>query len=103
MFIMRAPMAQIKNEEKWRSGDCAFGYSADDAFGLSGRKQDQARRFVRRRRFQVWSFVHGLVSLYVRKGCIILMIPDDATREILYSSFDLFFNQSEKVKNFAIY
>ncbi len=26
MFIMRAPMEQIKNEEKWKAGECAFGY-----------------------------------------------------------------------------
>jgi hypothetical protein len=31
-----------------------------------------------------------LVSLYVRERMCILMLPDDATREVLYTSFDLF-------------
>lgn len=95
MFIMRAPMEQIKNEEKWKSGECAFGYLLTTLSAcLEENKIRQADLHVTA--IQVWSFVHGLVSLYVRERMCILMMPDDATREILNNSFDLFLANLKK-------
>jgi AcrR family transcriptional regulator len=89
MFIMRAPMQQIKNEEKWKAGECAFGYLISTLEAcLEQNNIRQADLHVTA--IMVWSFVHGLVSLYVRERMCILMLPDDATREVLYTSFDLF-------------
>ncbi|MCF0069850.1 TetR/AcrR family transcriptional regulator [Dyadobacter sp. CY261] len=89
MFIMRAPMEQIKNEEKWKAGECAFGYLLTTLSEcLEQKKIRPADLHVTA--IQVWSYVHGLVSLYVRERMCILMLPDDATREVLYSSFALF-------------
>ncbi|GGM91056.1 TetR family transcriptional regulator [Dyadobacter beijingensis] len=89
MFIMRAPMEQIKNEEKWKAGECAFGYlltTLSDCLAQDKIRQNDLHVTA----IQVWSFVHGLVSLYVRERMCILMLEDDATREVLYSSFTLF-------------
>jgi AcrR family transcriptional regulator len=89
MFIMRAPMQQIKNEEKWKAGECAFGYLISTLEAcLEQNNIRQADLHVTA--IMVWSFVHGLVSLYVRERMCILTLPDDATREVLYTSFDLF-------------
>lgn len=89
MFIMRAPVEQIKNEEKWKAGECAFGYLLTTVSAcLEEKRIMQADVYVTA--VQVWSFVHGLVSLYVRERMCILMQTDEITREILNSSFDLF-------------
>ncbi|MHA4740269.1 TetR/AcrR family transcriptional regulator [Dyadobacter sp. MSC1_007] len=89
MFIMRAPMQQIKNEEKWEALDCAFGYLLQTLTAcFEEKKIRQADLHVTA--IMVWSYVHGLVSLYVRERMCILMMPDDAVREVLYGSFDLF-------------
>lgn len=95
MFIMRAPMQQIKNEEKWKAGECAFGYLISTLEACL--EQDRIREDdLHVTAIQVWSFVHGLVSLYVRERMCILMMPDDATREMLYNSFDLFLANLKK-------
>lgn len=89
MFIMRAPMQQIKNEEKWKAGECAFGYLISTlAECLEKKKIRPADLHVTA--IMVWSYTHGLVSLYVRERMCILMLPDDATREMLFKAFDLF-------------
>lgn len=89
MFIMRAPMAQIKSEEKWEAGDCAFGYLLET---LSACLEQQRIKPVDLHVAAVttWSFVHGLASLYIRERMCILMQTDDVVRQMLFASFDNF-------------
>jgi AcrR family transcriptional regulator len=82
MFIMRAPMSKIKNEEKWVAGDCAFGYVLETLTDCLEQKLIKpADKYVTA--ISVWSFTHGLVSLYVRERMCILQMPDEEVREML--------------------
>jgi AcrR family transcriptional regulator len=89
MFIMRAPMTQIKNAEKWAAGDCAFGYVLQTITECLEQKLIKpADKFITA--ISVWSFTHGLVSLYVRERMCILQMEDDVVRGMLNTSFENF-------------
>jgi AcrR family transcriptional regulator len=90
MFIMRAPLSQIKHEERWNAGECAFGYVLDTLTQcLDQNLIRPADKYITA--VSVWSFVHGLVSLYIRERMCILEMPDDVVRDIVNASFENFF------------
>ncbi|MCE6992133.1 TetR/AcrR family transcriptional regulator [Dyadobacter sp. CY323] len=87
MFIMRAPLSQIKSEQKWEAGECAFGYVTETIGACLEQKLIKpADKFLLA--MSVWSFVHGLVSLYVRERMCVFPLSDDLLRDMLYSSLE---------------
>ncbi|TLV02933.1 TetR/AcrR family transcriptional regulator [Dyadobacter luticola] len=82
MFIMRAPLSQIKSEEQWKSGECAFGYLIDTIGECLDKKLvkpvDKMLLSI-----STWSFVHGLVSLYIRERMCIVPMEDSQIKQML--------------------
>ncbi|MCF0040949.1 TetR/AcrR family transcriptional regulator [Dyadobacter fanqingshengii] len=89
MFIMRAPLSQIKSEEKWDAGECAFEYVLDTiAACLEANLIKPMDKYVLA--ISVWSFGHGLVSLYVRERLSVMEMPDDVMLIMMESSVNFF-------------
>ncbi|WP_031527854.1 TetR/AcrR family transcriptional regulator [Dyadobacter crusticola] len=92
MFVMRAPLAEIKQKEKWSAGECAFGYLLETLAECIEQKLIRpVDKFVAA--MTVWSFVHGLVSLYIRERICILEMQDEDVRKLMNASLDHFLNQ----------
>jgi AcrR family transcriptional regulator len=92
MFVMRAPLAEIKQKEKWAAGECAFGYLLETLTQcLDEKRIKPADSFVIA--MTVWSYVHGLVTLYIRERMCILDMPDENVREMMSISLETFLNQ----------
>ena len=87
MFIMRAPLSQIKSEEKWSAVECSFGYLMETLSQcLEQNLIRQENKYILAT--SVWSFVHGLVALYVRERLCILEIPDEEVVKVIYASLE---------------
>jgi AcrR family transcriptional regulator len=83
MFIMWAPLYQIKCEKQWKAGECAFGYLVETiGHCLEQKMIKPADTFLLA--ISVWSFFHGMVSLHVR-GRISSLVPmtNDAIEAML--------------------
>ncbi|KQS28272.1 TetR/AcrR family transcriptional regulator [Dyadobacter sp. Leaf189] len=92
MFVMRAPLAEIKHKEKWSAGECAFGYLLETmAACIDQGLIKPADKFVAA--MTVWSFVHGLVTLYIRERTCILEMPDEDVRQMMNASLSHFLTQ----------
>ncbi|NIJ54167.1 TetR/AcrR family transcriptional regulator [Dyadobacter arcticus] len=85
MFIMRAPLSQIKSEAEWKAGECAFGY-VTQTIGECLEQKLIKPADVLLISISVWSFVHGLVSLYLRGRMCIVPMPDDVIEAMLDSA-----------------
>ncbi|MCE7064792.1 TetR/AcrR family transcriptional regulator [Dyadobacter sp. CY326] len=89
MFIMRAPLSQIKSEEKWNAGNCAFEYLLQTIDACLERKLIRpADKYVLS--IAVWSFGHGVVSLHVRERLCVMGMPDDVMLSMMESSLNFF-------------
>ena len=89
MFIMRAPLAQIKHEEKWNAGECSFGYLLETLTAcLDAKLIRPGDKYITA--ISVWSFVHGLVSLYIRERTCVLDLPDEAVRDMMNYALENF-------------
>jgi AcrR family transcriptional regulator len=85
MFIMRAPLSQIKDDEKWKAAESAFGFLVDTITRCQDQKLIKPVDTMLLS-MSVWSFVHGLVSLYIRGRMCIIPMPDDVLKQMLDSS-----------------
>jgi len=91
MFIMRAPLSQIACEETWTAGNCAFDYLLDTISGCVDEKLIKGGdKFLLA--MSVWSFGHGLVSLYVRGRFSVMNMPEDVVKDMLDNAVANFLN-----------
>jgi AcrR family transcriptional regulator len=79
MFIMNSPIRKVFSEEDWTVGLKSFQLLKDcvsDCIKEGNIKYANANTAA----FSVWSFVHGVVSLIIRKRC--MMIPDKHLKHV---------------------
>jgi AcrR family transcriptional regulator len=95
MFIMREPLAQIMDDEKWKAAESAFYYLVDIIDKCLEQKliKEQDKFLLS---MSVWSFVHGLVSLYIRGRMCIMPMPDETLKEMLDISLSNFVENLKK-------
>lgn len=89
MFIMRAPLSQIACEDNWKEGDSAFDYLLKTISACVDEKRIKpGDKFLLA--MSVWSFGHGLVSLYVRGRFSMMKMSDEIISDMLGNAVDLF-------------
>ncbi|MCX2486455.1 TetR/AcrR family transcriptional regulator [Pedobacter sp. MR2016-24] len=90
MFIMRAPLQEISCLEKWDAGDSAFQVLVDTVSeGIDQRLLKEADKFMVA--LTVWSYAHGLVSLYIRERFQSMKkVDDQVLKNMLGQSMDFF-------------
>jgi AcrR family transcriptional regulator len=87
MFIMRSPIAKIREKEEgnWNTGNCAFQYF------FSTVQSCIEKRYIKIQdaflaSMMIWSFVHGMVSLYVRERFSVMNLSDEQIYTMLHAS-----------------
>ncbi|GAB4341237.1 MAG: TetR/AcrR family transcriptional regulator [Flammeovirgaceae bacterium] len=86
MFIMRSPISKIKEKEEgnWNTGNCAFQYFLNTIQSCIDKQyiniQDTFLASM-----MIWSFVHGMVSLYVRERFSVMNL----SKEQIYQMLDV--------------
>ena len=90
MFIMRAPLNEISCHEKWDAGDGAFQVLIKTVQECIDQKLI-AKEDAHTAAMTIWSFVHGMVSLYIRERFKSLIPENDiTTQERLFTSLKYF-------------
>jgi AcrR family transcriptional regulator len=85
MFIMRAPLNEIACHEKWEAGDTAFKVLVGTVTECMEQKLiQQGDTYIVA--LTIWSFVHGIVSLYIRDRLKAMKIIDE---ELLKNSLEM--------------
>lgn len=90
MFIMRAPLNEIACHDKWEAGNCAFNFLLDTVRECIGEDLISAtnEHLVA---MTIWSYSHGLVSLYIRERFKIMNMGDESfLKDMLNQSMDYF-------------
>lgn len=94
MFIMRAPMNSEKNADNWEEGE-----RSHNVLQQIVHECQEAGHFTNQDPFVVahtiWSFVHGLASLYVRDR--MKMFPHQSQMELLDQAMEVFNDWMEKL------
>ena len=88
MFIMKSPIKKVNNEEDWAMGFKSFQIIKDcvtDCINEGYFKKGNIDTAA----FSMWSYVHGIVSLIIRKRCI--MIPDEHIKNIANDALKFFY------------
>jgi AcrR family transcriptional regulator len=84
MFISRIPAKTIKKQQDWESGHRTY-----ELLKLNISQAKEAGYFknidIEIAAFSLWSFVHGIASLYVRDR--LKMIPQEAVKYLISGSF----------------
>lgn len=95
MFIIRAPMNSMKDHEKWKNGDDAFGFLAQC---ISECIEKKLIRYddVMTAALSIWAMGHGLVSLDLRCRLKVIDMNEDAIAAIIEKSIHEYF---ELIKN----
>lgn len=90
MFIMRAPLQEISCLEKWDAGDSAFQVLVETVSeGIDQQLLREGDKFMVA--LTVWSYAHGLVSLYIRERFQSMKkVDDDVLKSMLGQSMDFF-------------
>jgi AcrR family transcriptional regulator len=94
MFIMRAPMAAEANEENWNEGSRSHAvlHEIVNECEAAGHFKGQDPFIVAH---TIWSFVHGLASLYVRDR--MKMFPEKTHNEMMEEALATFNGWMEQV------
>ena len=95
MFIMRSPIKNVQSEKDWVKGHESFQILRDcisDCIKEGYLRKTNADTAA----FAMWSFVHGVVSLIIRKRCV--MIPEEYLETIANDSLKFLFNMIIKIK-----
>jgi AcrR family transcriptional regulator len=96
MFIMRAPLNEISCLEKWDAGENAFQFLLTTVEECLNKKliKEQEHYLVA---LSIWSFVHGLVSLYIRERLkSMILVPEKELKEQLSKSWDYYTSTLKK-------
>ncbi len=89
MFIMRAPVAKIKEKKKWERGLRSYDFLKENV------KQCIEDGYLPKTdldvvTFAFWSLTHGIVSLMIRERCI--MFPEEHLPVIAEGALDFILN-----------
>jgi len=91
MFIMRAPMNVIKeskgSENCWQMGESTFGMLHQILEACIDQKLIKNKNALLTT-LETWSFVHGMVSLYIRDRLQIMNLPENEVRDMLVHALD---------------
>ncbi|WP_442590984.1 TetR/AcrR family transcriptional regulator [Pedobacter sp. AW31-3R] len=90
MFTMRAPLNEIACNEKWDAGDHAFQFLVNTVTECIAEQQIAATDTYLAA-MTIWSYAHGLVSLYIRQRFQSMQMGDDQSiRKMLDQSMEYF-------------
>jgi AcrR family transcriptional regulator len=95
MFIVQAPGNEIEINQSWNAGMKTFEYLKQniqeciDHGYLLGKDANVMS-------IAMWSFCHGLVSLFLRKR--MAMVPKEYIRPVLFDAFDTMLNNLDQKK-----
>ncbi|ATP59047.1 TetR family transcriptional regulator [Pedobacter ginsengisoli] len=89
MFIMRAPLTEIKCHSKWEAGDNSFQYLLQTVTECLEQKLIVAGDPLIVS-MAVWSYVHGLVSLFIRERLQSVDIEAEQNPNLLIQSLEYF-------------
>nr|WP_068888411.1 TetR/AcrR family transcriptional regulator [Pedobacter panaciterrae] len=89
MFIMRAPLSEIKCHSKWEAGDNSFQYLLNTVTECLDQKLivDGDPLIVS---MSIWSYVHGLISLFIRERLQSVNIEGEQNPNLLIQSLEYF-------------
>lgn len=80
MFILRAPMKAVDDENDWPNCDEAYNYLAN----IIDKCMDQLRYDnAQVAALSVWALGHGLVSLFIKERIKVMELPDDQIRNVV--------------------
>lgn len=87
MFVLTAPMNAIKDHKLWENGCCAFHFLREI---ITACIEQGKLRFddVDLGCLQVWSMVHGLVTLYLKQRLDVMEMSDEQELQVVYLSID---------------
>lgn len=95
MFIMRAPLAEIACLDKWDAGDTAFQFLVKTVLECMDQgklpRGDEAVVAM-----TIWSFAHGLVSLFIRERFKVMNMAEDKVLIEMVSKSMAYFLSSMK-------
>ncbi|ETZ20541.1 TetR/AcrR family transcriptional regulator [Pedobacter sp. V48] len=89
MFIMRAPLSEIKCHSKWEAGDNSFQYLLNTVTECLDRKLIVAGDPLIVS-MSIWSYVHGLISLFIRERLQSVNIEGEQNPNLLAQSLEYF-------------
>ncbi len=92
MFIMKEPLRNISNPEEWQDGMNAYDYLKQNISELM-KCGFLPESDIEVAAFSIWSFVHGIASLIIRRGMI---FPKEYIDKLVDASLIYFFNDMIK-------
>lgn len=95
MFIIRAPMNVIEEQEAWKNGDDCFGFLLNC---LDECIQQELIRFDNKMlaAISIWGMMHGLVSLDVRCRLKVMQLQPEDVTEVVKAAVDQYLNLIKK-------
>ncbi|MEY2705417.1 MAG: hypothetical protein RL407_1479 [Bacteroidota bacterium] len=96
MFIKEAPIVHVSNsnEEQWKEGFGTFNFLRDTIKECIDKGHFQGHE-VEALSYLIWSTVHGLVSLHIRRRCEVVLAHKQQT--IVKEGLEEFFNVLDKL------
>lgn len=96
MFIKDAPIVHVSNsnEEQWKEGFGTFNFLRDTIQECIDKGHFQGHE-VEALSYLIWSTVHGLVSLHIRRRCEVVLAHKQQT--IVKEGLEEFFNILDKL------
>ncbi len=85
MFIVRAPGNEIETSQKWNEGMKTFDFlrsNVQECLDAGYFKGSDANTLS----IAMWSLVHGIVSLYLRKR--MAMVPKDFIKPVMFGAYE---------------
>ncbi|WP_143308898.1 TetR/AcrR family transcriptional regulator [Chitinophaga vietnamensis] len=79
MFIIKAPMNTVEEEESWKNGEDAFSFLEQTVAACIKQKLIRFKDPMMAS-LSIWSFVHGLVSLNLRCRIKVSQLAEDQVR-----------------------
>lgn len=95
MFIMKAPMNTVEENELWKNGDCAFNFLVDC---MTECIEKDLIRFEHPLQsvLAVWAMAHGLISLSVCYRMKVTRMTDEQSRASMFMTLDHYIDTIKK-------
>lgn len=87
MFVLTAPMNAIKDHTIWENGCCAFHFLKEIVTECVAKEKLRFTN-VDLGCLQVWSMVHGLVTLYLKRRLDVMEMTEEQELQGVYLSID---------------
>ncbi len=87
MFIMKAPMNTVEENELWKNGDCAFNFLVDCMTQCVMQNRIHFHHPLQGV-LSVWAMAHGLMSLSVCYRMKVTRMTDEESKANMYMALD---------------